>query len=113
MQLALDDEGVHLVAAVIDRHVLDESTFPVSSSISTTATWVPNGNAKFTGSKRHCSCRFGSMPSGRSCAANAANPSSWMWTLSQASRPPRTAVLELDVVRRGLELVSRDRRPCR
>ena len=51
VDLTLDDERVDLVAAVVDRDVLHaRSTPPVSSSTSTTHTWVPNGHEKLGGS---------------------------------------------------------------
>ena len=46
-------------------------TPPVSSSISTTATCVPNGNVKFGGSQLTDASSSGSVPSGRSWAVNA------------------------------------------
>ena len=47
-------------------------------SISTTAMCDPNGNTKFGGSHVTDPLRFGSMPSGRSCAVKAAKASAWI-----------------------------------
>ncbi len=53
-------------------------TRPVSVSTSTAHRCVPCGNEKFSGSKVASESSDGSIPSGRSCAANTASAMSWM-----------------------------------
>ena len=52
--------------------------------------WVPCGNEKFSGSNVASESRFGSTPSGRSCAANTASATSWMDTALASAPVPRT-----------------------
>jgi hypothetical protein len=66
------------------------ATRPVSVSTSVAHRCVPCGKEKFSGSKVASESRFGSTPSGRSCAANTASAMSWMDTDFACAPAPLT-----------------------
>ena len=48
--LTIDDEWIDLHSAVVNGYIFQYVNLPVSTSISNTHMWVPNGQEKFGGS---------------------------------------------------------------